>query len=63
MALKAAARLYTLGEISASQKGSLKDLILDQDKRVMAAVEVFELDHDVEEMLDTLLRIAKRTGH
>jgi hypothetical protein len=60
MALKGAARLYERNLISADMKAALKDLILDDDGRVMAAIEVFELDLDAEEMLDTLHRIAKR---
>ena len=60
MALKGAARLGQLQLVDARGKAALKDLILRNDRRVMAAVEVFEVDHDVEEMLDTLKRIARR---
>jgi len=57
IALKAAAHLYNLGIINKDRRGTLKDLVLAQDIRVMAAVEVFEIDKDVGEMLDTLVRI------
>mmetsp|Transcript_330 Transcript_330/g.343 ORF Transcript_330/g.343 Transcript_330/m.343 type:complete len:329 (+) Transcript_330:111-1097(+) len=57
VALKAASHLQSDGWISQESKGKLKDLILIEDERVMAAVEVFEIDHDVEELLDTLNRI------
>ena len=56
-ALKGTSRLFELSAIDSDQRGKLKDLVLDNDLRIMAAVEVFELDHDLEEMLDTLLRI------
>ena len=38
----------------------MKDLVLANDRRVMAAVEVYEMDYDEEDMLDTLIRIARR---
>ena len=41
-------------------KAALKELILSTDERVMAAVEVHEIDGDDEEILDTLKRIAAR---
>ena len=58
--LQGAAKLGQLGLLGAGGKAALKDLILRNDRRVMAAVEVFEVDHDVDEMLDTLKRIARR---
>uniref|UniRef100_A0A7S2S2Q7 Uncharacterized protein n=1 Tax=Mucochytrium quahogii TaxID=96639 RepID=A0A7S2S2Q7_9STRA len=61
IALKGAVHLEKLGLVDASGKGALKDLIFAEDKRIMAAVEVFELDHDLNEMLDTLHRIALST--
>ena len=60
MALKGAAQLYNLGQISIAEKAALKELILSTDERVMAAVEVHEIDGDDEEILDTLKRIAVR---
>ena len=60
MALKATARLSDAGKITPTEKGVLKELILDHDKRIFAAIEVFEIDQDASEMLDTMYRIAKR---
>lgn len=60
VALKGAAQLYNLGQISIAEKAALKELILSTDERVMAAVEVHEIDGDDEEILDTLKRIAVR---
>eukprot|EP00949_MAST-11_sp_MAST-11-sp1_P000689 g689.t1 len=60
IALKAASRLYLDGTIDAMSRSALKELILASDKRVMAAIEVFEIDNDDEEVLDTLARIAIR---
>jgi len=59
IALKGALHLEKLGLINAQLKGILKDLIFDEDERIMAAVEVFEMDHEVNEMLDTMLRVLK----
>ena len=53
IALKAASRLYLDGTIDAMSRSALKELILASDKRVMAAIEVFEIDNDDEEVLDT----------
>jgi len=60
VALKGAAQLYNQGVIDNVQKAALKELILSSDDRVMAAVEVYELDQDDIEVLDTLARIANR---
>ena len=59
IALKAAFRLMSTGQITADEKGVLKELILDHDNRVFGAIEVYELDHDAAELLDSLYRIAK----
>ena len=50
IALKAACQLGKAGNLSAAQKGALKDAIFRNDDRVSAAIEVFELDNDVEEV-------------
>ena len=52
--------MYNSGVIDNVQKAALKELILSSDDRVMAAVEVYELDQDDAEVLDTLARIANR---
>lgn len=59
LALKAASCIAADKLISADEKTRLKDLILSDDKRVIAAIECYELDQDIEEMLDTLYRVAK----
>lgn len=58
LALRAAARLGQTGQLNTYEKGCLKEKILSKDKRVIAAIEVYEVDGDAEEMLDTLMRIA-----
>lgn len=59
LALKAASRIAADKLISAEEKARLKDLILSDDEKVVAALECYELDEDIEEMLDTLYRVAK----
>ncbi len=59
IALKAAARLASSGQISHEEKGVLKELILDHDKRIFGAIEVYELDRDAAELLDSLYRVVK----
>lgn len=61
IALKGAAHLFSLNLINATQRGLLKELILSEDNRILAAVHVFQLDHDVTEMLDTFFRILEAT--
>ena len=60
LALKATTRIAADNLITSQEKSRLKDLILSDDKRVVAAIECYELDRDVEEMLDTLFRLAKQ---
>ena len=60
IALKGTAMLYRNQLIDSVHKAALKELILRGDKRVLAAVEVYEADHDDDEILDTLTRIARR---
>jgi hypothetical protein len=52
--------LFRKNMIDSVHKAALKELILRSDKRVLGAVEVYEADHDEDEILDTLTRIAKR---
>jgi len=61
LALKATALLFQAGKITDGMRSSLKDLVLDNDRRVFAAVELYEVDDDEDEMMDTLFRIAKIT--
>ena len=60
IALKGTAMLYRENMIDTVHKAALKELILRGDKRVLAAVEVYEADHDDAEILDTLTRIERR---
>lgn len=46
------------GKLSASEKALLKDRVLRNDALVVAALEVFDVDQDLEELCDTLRRIA-----
>jgi hypothetical protein len=59
LALKAASRIAADNLISQEEKAHLKDLILTDNEKVVAAIECYELDQDIEEMLDTLYRVAK----
>lgn len=61
LALKAATRITADNLISDNEKSRLKDLILSDDEKVVAALECYELDEDIEELLDTLYRVAKLT--
>jgi len=63
MALKCASRLHQLGMIDDDGKARLKKLVLDEDKRVAAAIEVFESDRDIGELLDTLCSITNSTNN
>lgn len=59
LALKATSRIAADNLISAEEKSRLKDLILSDDEKIVAALECYEMDQDIEEMLDTLYRVAK----
>lgn len=59
VALKAVSALSKRNAISPLERVALKDMVLRLDERVLAGVVVFELDHDVEELLDTLLRVVR----
>uniref|UniRef100_K3WB35 RPEL repeat protein n=1 Tax=Globisporangium ultimum (strain ATCC 200006 / CBS 805.95 / DAOM BR144) TaxID=431595 RepID=K3WB35_GLOUD len=61
LALKAASRIAADNLITQDEKARLKDRILSDDEKVVAAIECYELDQDIEEMLDTLYRVAKMT--
>jgi hypothetical protein len=53
-------RLEKNGSISSTERESFEKLMMDQNDVAQAAYEVFELDNDEEEMLDTLRRINNR---
>ena len=52
-------RLEKNGTISSTERESFVKLMMDQNEVAQAAYEVFELDNDEEEMVDTLRRINK----
>ena len=58
LGLKCASRLHQLGMINDEEKGYLKNLVLDNNPCVSASIEVFDADHDISELLDTMHRIA-----
>eukprot|EP01121_Diplochlamys_sp_Union-15-3_P004173 TRINITY_DN1416_c0_g1_i7.p1 TRINITY_DN1416_c0_g1~~TRINITY_DN1416_c0_g1_i7.p1 ORF type:complete len:801 (+),score=218.27 TRINITY_DN1416_c0_g1_i7:736-3138(+) len=47
------------GAISAEEKGKLKDMIFSGNEYVYSAVEVFDIDQDLDELVDTFKRICK----
>jgi hypothetical protein len=53
------ARIGREGKITAAQKNKLKDLVIARNATVISALEVFEFDSDLEELIDTLTRICK----
>jgi hypothetical protein len=61
LAFKAAAQLESYGRITGSEKGALKDLTLDGDPRIVAALDRFFVQggRSEHELLDAFLRIAQ----
>lgn len=53
------ALLSKKGLISGDEKGVLKDLTLSKNELVLSALEVFEIDQDLNELADTLRRVCK----
>jgi len=58
--LKFVASMAEAGEISLQQKSYLKDLIVDQDKAILAVAVNFDADNDIHEFKDSLYRLASR---
>lgn len=58
--LKMIANLSDSGELTAMQKGLLKDLVVDQDPAILAAADMFDADGDLAELKDTLMRLMFR---
>jgi len=58
--LKFVASMAEAGEISLQQKGYLKDLIVDQDKTILAIAEQFDAENDLNDFKDSLIRLASR---
>lgn len=48
---------FKQGSISSEEKNTLKDLIIDRHEAVFAALEVFEIDQDLGELVDTFKRV------
>lgn len=58
--LKNVATMAADGELSADQKGFIKDLIVDQDPTILAVAEAYDTEHDLEDFKDSIMRIATR---
>jgi len=58
--LKFVASMAEAGEISLQQKAYLKDLIVDQDKTILAVAEAFDADNDLNEFKEALIQISAR---
>lgn len=58
LALHCSSMLFRSSVVTAGQRGFLKDLIVRSDERVMAACALYSMDGDVDELLDTLRRLA-----
>lgn len=50
---------YKQGSLTQDEKNTLKDLIIARNEAVYAALEVFEVDQDIEELVDTFKRVIK----
>jgi hypothetical protein len=53
------ALLYKQGRLTADERGKLKDMVITRHEAVFAGLEVFELDQDLDELVDTLKRICR----
>jgi hypothetical protein len=58
--LKVVAQMSEAGEISLPQKGVLKDLIVDQDRALLAVAEQYDRENNLVEFKDALVRVAMR---
>ena len=58
MALKLSLMLFDNERIGSDQRGWLKEITLDHDPRVMAALKAYEADGSAAELLDSFLRLA-----
>jgi hypothetical protein len=50
---------FKKGNLTIQEKGKLKDLIIIGNDLLTSALEVFEIDQDFEELIDTFKRISK----
>jgi hypothetical protein len=51
---------FKQGSITSDEKATLKDLIIERNEAVFGALEVFEIDQDLEELVDTFKRAVKK---
>jgi hypothetical protein len=49
--------LGRMGKINDFQKGKMKDLIIRENRFILAAAEAFEITQDLEDLLETILQI------
>lgn len=54
---------FKQGSITSEEKATLKDLIIDRNEGVFAALEVFEIDQDLSELVDTFKRVIKSANN
>lgn len=54
---------FKQGTITSDEKSTLKDLIIDRNEAVFAALEVFEIDQDLSELVDTFKRAVKAANN
>jgi len=59
--LKFVASMAQTGKISIDQKGLLKNLVVDQDKTILAVAETFDVENDLSDFEDSLVRLASRS--
>jgi len=50
---------FKQGAINAQEKGKLKDLIIAGNELIYSAVEVYLIDQDLDELVDTFKRICR----
>jgi len=60
--LKFVASMAQAGKITLEQKGQLKDLIVDQDKTILAVAETFDDRNDLNDFEDSIVRLALRNA-
>jgi len=58
--LKSVASMSESGELTLHQKGSLKDLIVEQNAYILSAAEQFEQQNDVQQLKRALVALASR---
>ena len=59
MVLKVATELRRKRTIDGAEQGVLKELLLDHDRRLEAAIQLYDLTEDRDDFANTLCRLAK----